>query len=215
VSGRGTELRNGSFSISASDSDAFDSEVALTIDDMRIVSSGTIPLPSGSLVRDSDLGGPNGVRLQSDSVVENSRMSGFRDPGLTVLGDNNIVIGSFIEPDGGADGAEVRGNNNLLTGNIVISAGSWAFVVTGSGNAFLGNRAQDLLSARGAFRVEGTENVLDGNVLLPGRDQGARAEVGVSFTQDGNYYGDNRMAAEIPFELNGTTQTDWGGNVGF
>ena len=38
---------------------------------------------------------------------------------------------------------------------------------------------------------------------------------GIAFGQSGNYYGNNQMAASTPFALGQTTQTDWGGNVGF
>ena len=37
----------------------------------------------------------------------------------------------------------------------------------------------------------------------------------MEFTANGNYYGNNRMAAQVPFALGGTVQTDWGGNVGY
>ncbi len=48
--------------------------------------------------------------------------------------------------------------------------------------------------------------VVDDVVWL--RDSG----VGVS---NGNYYGNNRMAAQVPFALGGAMQADWGGNVGY
>jgi hypothetical protein len=31
----------------------------------------------------------------------------------------------------------------------------------------------------------------------------------------GNFYGNNRVAAPVPFNVGTTTQTAWGGNVGF
>lgn len=38
---------------------------------------------------------------------------------------------------------------------------------------------------------------------------------GIRFTVSGNFYGNNRVAATVPFNLGTATQTDWGGNVGF
>ena len=45
-------------------------------------------------------------------------------------------------------------------------------------------------------------------------DPDYKADVGISFLQDGNYYGDNLMWAITPFSLNGTIQVDLGGNQG-
>jgi hypothetical protein len=64
------------------------------------------------------------------------------------------------------------------------------------------------------WAISGTANTLDGNVAAPGRF-GERARTGMAFTADGNFYGDNRMAAQTPFVVGGTVQTDWGGNVGY
>ena len=55
---------------------------------------------------------------------------------------------------------------------------------------------------------------LDGNIGAPS-DPARREAVGMRYTADGNFYGDNRMAAQVPFDLGGTVQTDWGGNVGY
>ena len=69
------------------------------------------------------------------------------------------------------------------------------------------------------WRIGGTANTLDGNIGAPSESLGlpraVRARIGMQFTAEGNYYGDNRMAAEVPFALGGTVQTDWGGNVGY
>lgn len=50
----------------------------------------------------------------------------------------------------------------------------------------------------------------------PRNSSGAyRWEVGIDFLQSGNFYRGNQMYAGTPFQLDGTTQVDWGGNVGF
>lgn len=42
-----------------------------------------------------------------------------------------------------------------------------------------------------------------------------RDNSGIRFTMNGNFYGNNRVAASVPFNVGATVQTDWGGNVGF
>jgi hypothetical protein len=64
------------------------------------------------------------------------------------------------------------------------------------------------------FDVSGIGNTLDGNIAAPGV-RGMAARTGIEFTADGNYYGGNRLAATGPFALGATTQTDWGGKVGY
>lgn len=64
------------------------------------------------------------------------------------------------------------------------------------------------------MNVSGTGNVLDGNVGAVVDSPGTIGK-GVRFEQNGNFYGDNRMQTAVPFDLGGTTQTDWGGNVGY
>src|SRR6187551_279098 len=44
---------------------------------------------------------------------------------------------------------------------------------------------------------------------------GASARPPRPLKQNGNFYGDNRMQTAVPFDLGGTTQTNWGGNVGY
>jgi hypothetical protein len=55
---------------------------------------------------------------------------------------------------------------------------------------------------------------LDANIATP-NSKGATSPIGIEFAQDGNYYGDNRIAALLPFSLGGTIQTDWGGNASY
>jgi hypothetical protein len=62
--------------------------------------------------------------------------------------------------------------------------------------------------------VQGELNVLEGNILNFSRGNPGGG-TGIEFLADGNFYGNNRMNATVPFNLGGTTQTDWGGNVSF
>ena len=89
---------------------------------------------------------------------------------------------------------DIKGDHNLVRGNTVILGGAEA--------------GQPL------FAISGTGNTLDANIVPP-PSPGQRALTGMQFTADGNFYGDNRMAAQVPFALGGTVQTDWGGNVGY
>ena len=91
-----------------------------------------------------------------------------------------------------------------------------AFSVTGDGNVLRDNTVivSGLNASQVVFSVEGTANVLDGNITAPQTPE--RGGVGISFTQNGNFHGDNRLGgvAEAIRE-NGTTQTAWGGTVAF
>ena len=71
-----------------------------------------------------------------------------------------------------------------------------------------------------AIAVDGSRNTLLGNKALLAPISGQpvlhpRWPVGIRFSQDGNFYGGNQMAADVPFDLGGTSQCDLGGNVGF
>jgi hypothetical protein len=63
--------------------------------------------------------------------------------------------------------------------------------------------------------VDGTGNVIDGTKALPVSYDTTPNGYGIRFLQDGNYYGNNRMSGNVPYELGGTVQIDWGGNVAY
>jgi hypothetical protein len=65
--------------------------------------------------------------------------------------------------------------------------------------------------------VAGSANVIDGNIGAITEPPGVppRANVGIAFRADGNFYGDNRLEATVLIDAAGTMQTDWGGNVAF
>jgi hypothetical protein len=168
-----------------------------------------------AIVRDSELGSP--VRLASESTVErtfiscrlgclfmtgndnrllNSRLDVIEPDGVTIVGDGNLLANNIVDfPDVGPRleaAFDVRGNNNVVRDNTLFSAGETIAVL----------------------RVSGTANVLDGNIATLAGEFG-RISTGICFERDGNFYGDNRMQATVPFDLGGTMQTNWGGNVGY
>jgi hypothetical protein len=88
------------------------------------------------------------------------------------------------------------------------------FNVAGDRNVLRGNTVLigESESPSSIVAVGGTANVIDGNIAHPGPG-GERAFVGIRFTRDGNFYGDNRLGALAAVDLGGGQQTDWGGNV--
>ena len=108
----------------------------------------------------------------------------------SIVVDNMIVFSAFntLEP-----GLALLGDNTTAANNILIFNG---------GDSELGI----------AIRVSGSGNLIDGNIVLRSA-QNFRADVGIGFEADGNFYGDNRVDADIAFDLAGTVQTDLGGNV--
>ena len=60
-----------------------------------------------------------------------------------------------------------------------------------------------------AIQVDSDGNQIDGNAVMPNSFR-----TGIQFGAGGNFYGNNRVSATIPFEL-GPGQTDWGGNVSY
>lgn len=174
---------------------------------------------SDAIIADSTIYSRDGVQVQDTSVVERNTI-GCRYFCLTIRGAGNRAIDNLLRPFH-EEGVGVFGNDNLVAGNIVDAKSTIdikeAFNVTGSHNVLRSNHV--LMNIDGdrpavLFAVGGTANTLDGNIAGPSSDGGI-AQVGIRFTADGNYYGGNRLAATVPFELGGTAQTDWGGNVGY
>ena len=89
--------------------------------------------------------------------------------------------------------------------------------IEGDRNTIMHNSLNPTSHAGGldiGITVQGEMNVLDGNILNTS-PEGAGNGTGIEFLSDGNFYGNNRMNALVPFDLGATVQTDWGGNVGF
>jgi hypothetical protein len=175
------------------------------IDNMEIAAVGGISFnqPSGVL-RNSKVGArDDALWLSSHTLVEHSDISCVQY--CVKIGDRNTIIDSSIAAEGALT---IYGNDNELARNRIYRVAE----VLGDGNLLRDNTTVDCAEF---FVVYGTANVLDGNIKMPRTDCGLGV-VGIRFLREGNFYGNNRMGkSDIPFELNGTTQVDWGGNVGF
>jgi len=173
----------------------------------------------GATISDSHILGP--IVLAGASSLERNTLRSFGANTVSLVGDGNRVMNNRIFPFRADDGVRITGNGNLVANN-VLDAGPEGSVHTGFGvdgdyNVLRGNTVLGPPSTN--LRIVGTGNALDGNIAPPPAsdpdEAGPLARVGMEFTADGNYYGNNRMAALVPFALGGTLQTDWGGNVGY
>jgi hypothetical protein len=155
-----------------------------------------------------------GINVNENSVVRGNALS-CRTFCLTLQGDMNQVIDNEFSFGDADVVVQVDGDANVIERNIIdddLPPGR-VYVVEGDRNVVRDNTITGG-GANVAFDVGGTGNTLDGNIVAS-REGSLSIHIGIGFTADGNYYGDNRMAAIVPFNLNGTVQTDWGGNVGY
>ena len=190
-----------------------------TIDNMRILGDIAIRLRGDrARVRNSSLGGRFGSVLGGDSAVAEGNVFRCGTSFCLEVGNGVRVSGNHIST--GQDGAvDVRGNRNIFADNIVDfknAVAPVAFSVTGDGNVLRDNTVlvSGLNSSQVVFSVAGTANVLDGNISVPQTSE--RGGVGMSFAQNGNFHGDNRLGGvSEAIRENGTTQTAWGGTVAF
>jgi hypothetical protein len=171
---------------------------------------------SGTSFTDSEIVPRVGVSFDDFATLERNVIN-CNFACVTVLGDDNRIMNNRVSPwQGGV--IDVLGNRNIVAGNVVDATNSIdidePFQIAGDGNVVRDNTVLLGGELSHVFVVSGTANTLDGNIGAP-PTPGGRAPVGMEFTADGNFYGDNRMAAQTPFALGGTMQTDWGGNVGY
>lgn len=171
-----------------------------------------------AVIRDSSFHARNGVSVGSLGRIESTFLS-CDISCLSFVGDENQLLNSRIRPDE-LLGVRIAGNGNVLAGNVIdvrptgptVDTG---FDVDGNDNVIRDNTLAVSGIVDVAIVVSGSGNVLDGNIADRIGESPSRISVGIRFEQDGNYYGDNRMQADVPFDLGGTTQTDWDGNVGY
>jgi hypothetical protein len=217
ISGHGVEVRNGTLSACCDGASAVRSTTGAWLHHLTLASSAPMEFEGrGARLTDSEINTVVAVSFAGLSVVRRNTMS-CRVGCVAVLGDGTEVIDNKLYPSQGG-GIEIVGNNNILANNVadVSSAPdvSEVFEIKGDSNVvrdnivLLGGEVQTL------FAVSGAANTLEGNIAGPPAE-GLRGGVGIRFATDGNYYGNNRMAPTVPFALNGTTQIDWGGNVGY
>jgi hypothetical protein len=96
-----------------------------------------------------------------------------------------------------------------------VDGGNKNVVVNGSYNVLLRNTLLDANSV--VVDVNGAGNTLDANVAPPKTpvENPRPPSYGIQFLQPGNFYGNNRMWAQTPYQTSGLSQVDWGGNVGY
>ena len=217
ITGQDAEIRNGGIEASYIDRAARSTGIGAWLHHLSIISGvdeTTMMFEgNGTTISDSEIRGT--IILAGESSLERNRFdSRFRAFRLT--GDGNRVLDNRIRTGRADAGVEILGNGNVVANNVMDGiAFDTGFSVDGDYNVLRGNTVM-FIGLLSVARISGTGNTLDGNIAPPDPDQEeGRARVGMEFFADGNYYGNNRMAAQVPFALGGTVQTDWGGNVGY
>ena len=196
TSPRGARLHH--LSVFSYDRMTFEGGTSFTDSDIRVRVGMQFTANGASLQRNSiDCNrGRCAAFIGDDNRVTDNKMIPYQGGVIRFEGDGNIVVNNVIDASNAIDVLEwvfVKGDSNVLRANTVLLGG------------FVGEPI---------FSINGTANTLDGNIAAS-PFLGFRAPVGMEFTADGNFYGNNRMAAQIPFALGSTTQTNWGGNVGY
>jgi hypothetical protein len=192
------------------------------IEGLRGLSFAGIRLEGTSAVlRDSSFRIARAVRVNgSSATIENTFISCGFIACVILTSDDNNLLNSRFEFGGDFSRVLIAGNRNVVAGNLIEWEGTGSGSVVEVAIDIRGNAnvvRDNTVAAAGVSVVvnaAGTGNVIDGNI---GADMGERSTIrtGIRFEQDGNFYGDNRMDAVVPFDLGGTTQTNWGGNVGY
>ena len=184
---------------------------------LSIYSFEPMGLGTFATISDSDIYARSAVWLASHSNLERNAI-GCSFICVEIEGDTNRVTDNRILPNRSA-GVGIKGNGNIVANNVMLAVEieqlEPGFEVFGNHNVLRNNTV--LVGGPGVgtvWEISGTGNTLEGNIAAP-HDAESRAGTGIRFLADGNYYGDNRMAAEVPFALSGTVQIDWGDNVGY
>jgi hypothetical protein len=218
VTGGSAEVRNGGLSACCSDGAvAVHATRGVRLHHLSVFSYDAMDFEGeGASFTDSAIVPRVGMNFANFSNVErNSIVCNFEC--VTLLGGDNRVTNNRVHPRQGGV-FQIEGDRNIVADNIVYAVESIdiddPFEIAGDSNVVRNNTVLMGGSLHNVISVSGTANTIDGNIGAPPAPAG-RAPVGILFTADGNYYGDNRMAAQVPFALGGTVQTDWGGNVGY
>jgi hypothetical protein len=216
VGGHGFTLRNGT--LRSLDDQGYALNIqgsGATIENMRVSSNQQAsvlgsPDNSGIVVRDSEF--IWGVCCSPPgSVLERNFF--FCPLGCGGISDGTRFVDNVIDSSDGV-GLGVTGDGSVIERNTFRQSTRTTIVVDGRNNVVKDNTVQVGGSPEPVVQVNNGANVFEENVLVPAMP-GARATVGIRFTADGNFYGNNRLAALVPVDLGATTQTDWGGNGGF
>jgi hypothetical protein len=219
ITGRGVEIRNGRLSACC------DGYVAVhgtggsapKLHNLSIYSYQAMTFDRAWLT-DSHIDGRGGIQFGERSVLERNTFFCVSFRCVQLLGDGNRVTNNNMSLEQGV-GIAIVGNTNIVANNVIDTVNSSdpreAVDVEGDNNVVRGNTVLTGRLIARVFAISGTRNTLDGNIAAPAQDPGRESLIGMEFTGDGNYYGNNRMSAPVPFSLGGTVQTDWGGNVGY
>jgi hypothetical protein len=112
-------------------------------------------------------------------------------------------------------------NESAIIRSNALSSRTCCLTLQGAMNQVIDNRFS-YQDADVVAQVDGDASVIEGNVLDeevfgPGEAYAVAGENNVvrDNTITGGGWGNNRMAAQVPFNLGATVQTDWGGNVGY
>jgi hypothetical protein len=219
VNGRGVEVRNGGLGACCDGAVAIQATVGPTLHHLALFSGETMTFETGASIRDSEITARVEMRFGARSSLERNTISCVRGSRcIRLLGDANVFTHNELSITQGG-GIEVVGNGSVVANNVVDKTddadGLTVFDVKGNHNVVRDNTVLNgNLPGQPLWAISGTANTLEGNIAVAPAP-GQRALTGMQFTADGNFYGNNRMAADVPFSLGGTVQTDWGGNVGY
>ena len=210
------EVRNGGISACCTDGAvAVHTARSASLHHLSLFSHDTMTFDDGMSITDSDLGVRVEMQFGSFSqLLRNTITCNRGGRCVSFLGESNTMTDNTLTLFQGG-GVYIAGDRNVAANNVIDARNAVdhleVFEIAGDRNVvrsntfFMGGFDQAPL-----WLITGTQNTLDGNIAA-----GGRARIGMEFTADGNYYGNNRMAAEVPFALGGTVQADWGGNVGY
>jgi hypothetical protein len=172
---------------------------------------------SGAVLRETTLKSRFGVSMGSGSVAERNHLECSQF--CIALGSSSQAVDNRIDCS-----LEycliIRGDGNLVVGNRLFAQETQGGMqIVGNGNVLRNNTILMETPPESLFEIKGSANIIDGNIgagsVSGDATTGARAALGIYFTVDGNFYGNNRLAAVVLLAPNGTVQTDWGGNVAF
>jgi hypothetical protein len=217
VSGNEVLVRNGRLEACCEGAAAFGSTGILTrLEHLDVSGQDPMELEGvAAVITDSVIYARWGINVNEASVVRGNALS-CRTFCLTLRGGMNQVTDNRFNYQDADVVLQVDGDANVIERNLMdadVPGPGKAYIVGGDRNVVRDNT----ITGGGfgtTFDVGGTGNTLDGNIVA-GREGSLSATNGIRFTADGNYYGNNRMAAQVPFLLGGTVQVDWGGNVGY
>jgi hypothetical protein len=167
---------------------------------------------SQALVKNIDTENSSVFLRGARGALDSSRLR-CRFPCVVTSSDGRITNSHIRSSQ--SEGVILNGDRAVLSGNVITHTESTALLIRGNDNVVLNNiflTHEDSGPSPSAIYVGGTRNVLRDNLAPPIL---ARWGSGITFAGSGNFYGNNQMAADVPFNLVSGDQTDWGGNFGF